>query len=185
MTLSDRGNEKNLANGGDLKESFDFSGPDVFDESKYPPEVPGLKDAMDTFRTSLIPLMHKLLRAFALKMGLEDLDYFIKRHKALEDPSIPSQNLIRVNLYMPMDESDRIITDDSMRMQEHKDWGTLTLLIQDKVGGLEAKTRNGQWVPVTPIDGSIILNAGLMLEMWSGGLFPATVIQFFTKMTNQ
>jgi len=61
------------------------------------------------------------------------------------------------------------------RLGPHADYGTITFLIQDDVGGLEARDQEGNWVPVPPIPNSIVLNAGLILEMWSGGLFPAPV----------
>jgi isopenicillin N synthase-like dioxygenase len=70
---------------------------------------------------------------------------------------------------------DEGIIENVMRCTEHQDWGTITFLYQDHVGGLEAKMTNGQWVPVKPVKDGIVLNAGLILEMWSGGLFPATV----------
>src|SRR5688572_14453387 len=108
---------------GEPKESFDFVGQDASDPSKYPSEVEGLKESMDAFKASLVQLAHKLLRSFALSLDLEDLDYFIKRHQALEDPTIVSKNAIRSNYYFPMDPS-AVIPPDAIRMQEHKDWGT-------------------------------------------------------------
>jgi len=71
-------------------------------------------------------------------------------------------------------EPGKTFPEDSMRLTEHMDWGTVTFLFQDSTGGLEAKKTNGEWISVTPVKDALILNAGLMLEMWSGGHFPAT-----------
>jgi len=83
------------------KQTFDFWGTEALDESCFP-EVSGLKTAaVDTFRSSLSPLAKKLLRCFAIHLSLEDMDYFIKQHRALYDPSIESHTNIRSNFYHP------------------------------------------------------------------------------------
>jgi len=56
----------------------------------------------------------------------------------------------------------------------HCDWSWLTFLIQDQVGGLEAQDSKGIWHPVDPIENSIVVNTGELLEIESGGLFPAS-----------
>jgi len=158
-----------------LKEAFDFSGSDALDESKYPVEVPGFKDAVDEFRKPLINLGKKVLRAFSDYLGI-DKDLLIKKHQNLENPRVRSQTVIRTNYYFEMDSTASGISEEreSMRLGEHCDWGTFTFLIQDSVGGLEAKLPSGEWIPVPPVKDSIILNAGLMMEIWSGGKLLAT-----------
>jgi isopenicillin N synthase-like dioxygenase len=168
-------NDKSAA---EPKESFDFWGPEAFKKSSCPSEIPSLKESIDSYRESLAPLTRTILRALAFFLDLQDKDFFLKRHKAfLEDNSILSHNVVRTNFYLPNEETneDEAIIENVMRCTEHQDWGTITFLYQDHVGGLEAKMTNGQWVPVNPVKDGIVLNAGLMLEMWSGGLFPATV----------
>jgi len=159
----------------ELKEGFSFTGIYAHDEANFPVEVPGFKDALDSFRTSLSELAQKLLRCFAVYLSLEDKNYLIENHKALDDPTIDSQKDIRANYYHPTQLSNQATCDgNTIRLGEHCDWCTFTLLFQDEVGGLEAKMANGDWVPVNPIKDSIVLNAGLTLENWSGGLLPAT-----------
>ena len=36
------------------------------------------------------------------------------------------------------------------------------------------KSPSGQWISAKPIPGTILVNIGDLLEMWTGGLFPAT-----------
>jgi isopenicillin N synthase-like dioxygenase len=147
------------------------------DDAKYPVETPGLKAAADDFKTSLGQFAKKLFRAFAVYLKLDDPDYFIKKHTALDNPKeVLSHTTFRSTYYMALD-SDADIGPGSMRLGEHNDWGTITFLYQDMAGGLEALPPNDvDWIEVTPIPNSLVLNAGLMLEMWSGGHFPATVI---------
>jgi len=53
---------------------------------------------------------------------------------------------------------------------EHTDYGLLTLLLQDDVGGLEVKTRAG-WIDVPPLDGALVVNVGDMFDRLTGGLY--------------
>jgi len=62
----------------------------------------------------------------------------------------------------------------TLRCGEHSDYGSITLLIQDREGGLEAKI-NDMWKPLHPLPGTIIINVGDMLESLSGGMLPATL----------
>ena len=43
----------------------------------------------------------------------------------------------------------------------------MTLIDQDNVGGLQAKTIDGDWIDVTPIEGSFAVNIGDTLEAWT------------------
>jgi len=56
---------------------------------------------------------------------------------------------------------------------EHSDYGLLTILWQDDVGGLEVKTRDG-WVKAPPVPGSFVCNIGDMLDRMTGGLYRST-----------
>lgn len=49
------------------------------------------------------------------------------------------------------------------------DYGVLTILAQDEVGGLEVLTKDGHWIAAPPIPGSFIVNIGDMLEIWTCG----------------
>ncbi len=56
----------------------------------------------------------------------------------------------------------------------HKDFGCLTFLAQDDIGGLSVGTQSGDWIDVPPLDGAFIVNVGDMLHQWSNGEFLST-----------
>ena len=60
-------------------------------------------------------------------------------------------------------------------MLYNADYGLITLLYQDEVGGLEVRGANNTWVPATPIKDAILINAGDFLEIYTNGKLPATV----------
>ncbi|CCW63401.1 unnamed protein product [Phytomonas sp. EM1] len=61
------------------------------------------------------------------------------------------------------------------RLDPHKDLSTITLLAQDSMGGLEVwdDTKDG-FVAVPVLEDALLVNAGVFLERWSGGLIEAT-----------
>ena len=56
----------------------------------------------------------------------------------------------------------------------HTDYGMLTVLCQDDVGGLQVRTRDGSWIDVEPIEGTYVVNIGDLLARWSNGHFEST-----------
>ena len=56
-------------------------------------------------------------------------------------------------------------------VQEHTDYGMVTVLLQDEVGGLQAQTGSGEWIKVPPIPKTFVINLGDMLEIWTNGAF--------------
>jgi isopenicillin N synthase-like dioxygenase len=56
----------------------------------------------------------------------------------------------------------------------HTDSGFVTLLAQDGVAGLQARARDGRWLDVPPLEGTLVVNFGQVLEQWSAGRIRAT-----------
>jgi isopenicillin N synthase-like dioxygenase len=57
---------------------------------------------------------------------------------------------------------------------EHTDYGSITLLVQDEVGGLEVRDRSGRWLAAPPLQGCTIINTGDLMERWTNGRFCST-----------
>ena len=56
----------------------------------------------------------------------------------------------------------------------HTDYGFITFLAQDRVGGLEVRTRSGGWVGAPPIPGTFVVNVADMLARWSNDRWTST-----------
>lgn len=63
------------------------------------------------------------------------------------------------------------------RIAAHSDFGTLTLLFQDRVGGLEVQDPHAEGVfrPAPPIEGAVLVNVGDLMERWSNERWRSTV----------
>ncbi|KAG6679526.1 hypothetical protein I3843_14G135300 [Carya illinoinensis] len=53
----------------------------------------------------------------------------------------------------------------------HSDVSTLTILLQDEIGGLYVRGKNDSWIHVPPICGSLVINVGDALQIMSNGRY--------------
>ena len=56
----------------------------------------------------------------------------------------------------------------------HTDYGNLTLLATDDVGGLEVRTRAGDWIEAPPRAKAFIVNIGDCLMRWTNDVYVST-----------
>lgn len=141
----------------------------LFGRNLFPKEPEALQLAVATYMKYCEALGQGLLILVAISLGLQPT-YFIESSCA--DPTC----LFRVFHYPPPETlNDANLRDQSLwGVGEHTDYGLLTLLKQDSVGGLEVKRLDGQWIPAPPIPGTLVVNIGDMMESMSGGLFMST-----------
>jgi isopenicillin N synthase-like dioxygenase len=64
---------------------------------------------------------------------------------------------------------------DQFGVAPHTDYGLLTLVHQDPVGGLQVRTRDGQWVLAHPIPTTLVVNVGDLLARWTNDRFKSTL----------
>jgi len=56
----------------------------------------------------------------------------------------------------------------------HSDYGLLTLLLQDSIGGLQVLSNDNSWINASPLQGSLVVNIGDCVQFMSNGVFKAT-----------
>jgi isopenicillin N synthase-like dioxygenase len=61
-----------------------------------------------------------------------------------------------------------------VRAGAHEDINVITLLLGAEEGGLEVLHRNGEWLPVNPPPGSLVVNIGDMLQRLTNDVLPST-----------
>ncbi|XP_028415578.1 1-aminocyclopropane-1-carboxylate oxidase-like [Dendronephthya gigantea] len=128
------------------------------------PEEPGdFQDALDAYHKELNVLGFKIVNALAQAMGLKE-EFFIQKFHPYPTTTIGMYH------YLPSTNQPNEIC-----CGEHTDYGILTILMQDDVGGLEIRGEDGKWIPAPPIPGTFVVNLGDMLEVWTNGSFKATM----------
>ena len=158
----------------DIKESFNWGvegdddgerpsnpllGPNV-----WPSAMPSLRSGVYPFFEAASACAEDLLRGFALGAGL-DAEHFIRRRR---------WPLSRGSLqYYPPPPPEA--GEDRFGVAPHSDFGVLTVLCQDEVGGLQIQRRNGAWAAVPPIPGTFVVNVGDLLERWTRHRYRSTV----------
>jgi isopenicillin N synthase-like dioxygenase len=141
-----------------------FGVPTLHGSNLFSVNIPQFRETVLEYIQVMTQLGHTLMAGIALSLGLEE-SYFRDRYTS--DPLI----LFRIFNYppnsLPLDAGER------WGVGEHTDYGVLTILKQDDLGGLQVKSKSG-WIAAPPIPGSFVCNIGDMLDRMTGGLYSST-----------
>lgn len=85
-------------------------------------------------RAECRPVIKKILKALAISLGLDDEEFFVDTSKNVDDHSHSSFSAFRT-IYYPQIGDD--VAANTVRCGEHSDYGILTVLFQDDIGGLQ------------------------------------------------
>lgn len=152
----------------DLKESFAMGPLDpppralASSTAFYAPNVwpagrAEFRDAVSAFYRAMEGLTLELLRVFAAALSLP-MDFFDARfdghNSTLRAFNYPAQQVAPLP--------------GQLRAGEHTDYGILTLLLADGApGGLQVRTRAGEWLDIVPPTGSFVVNIGDLMMYWT------------------
>ncbi|MGP9800478.1 isopenicillin N synthase family dioxygenase [Rheinheimera sp. NSM] len=128
----------------------------------WPAEVPGFKQATYALYAELEKLGNRVLEALALFLGQEQ-SYFA-------DKVNYGNSILRPIHYPPIQDTSTA----SIRAGQHEDINLITLLVGSNEAGLEILRRDGSWLPVTTIEGTIVVNIGDMLQRLTNHVLPST-----------
>ncbi|WP_428668850.1 isopenicillin N synthase family dioxygenase [Reyranella sp.] len=127
------------------------------------PALAGFRTAMLDYFDRAHRLGRELHQAFALDLGV-DRSYF-------DDKLDRPMAVLRLLRY-PGDVSP--VAPDQMGAGEHTDYGNLTLLATDSVGGLAVRTRAGHWIEAPTVPGTLLCNIGDCLMRWTNDVYVST-----------
>lgn len=130
--------------------------------NQWPAALPELKSVLLRYQDEVTALAIRVLRAFAAALGQDEA--------AFEPIYAPAPNpLLKIIRYPGRDP-------DSGRqgVGAHKDSGFVTILLQDRVAGLEVEGEQG-WIGAPPVPGTFVVNIGEILELASNGYLRANV----------
>jgi isopenicillin N synthase-like dioxygenase len=127
------------------------------------PDDAAFRDSVSRYDWTMRDTGMRLLKVFSTAIG-ERPDFFAERFA-------PPTTALRLIHYPPAP-VDR--PDDLYGAHPHTDYGFLTILAQDDIGGLEVRRPDGGWMPVPFMPDSFIVNIGDILARWTNDGFNST-----------
>ncbi|KAJ5246557.1 hypothetical protein N7468_001540 [Penicillium chermesinum] len=155
----------------DLKETMEIGREGIEDlPNRWPDhlddEGKDFKETMLSFFDTCKTLHRHIMSAIALGMNLPE--HFFDEYVDAGDNNLRLLHYPSVRKEVFQDNPNQV------RAGEHSDYGSITLLFQDRHGGLQVRTPNGSFVDATPIADTIVINAGDLLARWSNDTIKST-----------
>ncbi|CAN5471325.1 2-oxoglutarate and iron-dependent oxygenase domain-containing protein [soil metagenome] len=133
--------------------------------NQWPAELPAFHDSMTDYFTALLGLGERLMRGIALSLDLPE-DHF----KAFCTDPMATLRLLHYPPQLPDH------APDQRGAGAHTDFGGLTLLRQDDVGGLQVWNQQSEgWIHADPVPGTFIVNLGDMIARWTNDRYRSTL----------
>ncbi|XP_067675218.1 uncharacterized protein [Haliotis asinina] len=149
---------------GDLKESFNFT---PSEEGSWPSDI--FRSTFFSFFSECRQLTMRVLDVLSIGLKLEDKNFLSECHSLIGRKGCPTT--LRSLYYPPLSECAK---PGQVRCGEHSDYGTVTLLFQDGIGGLEVMNTDDVYVPAQPVPGAVLVNIGDLMQRWTADKLRAT-----------
>jgi isopenicillin N synthase-like dioxygenase len=170
---------------GDAKETFNMGrdiaadDPDLLAGMPFVglnqwPALPNFRATLVRYYAALLELGLTLHRAIALDLGI-DPNFFAG---AFRHPL----SALRLLRYPP---HPGVFDGVQYGAGPHTDYGNITLLAQDDNGGLEVRTRTGEWIAIEPIPDTFVCNIGDALMRWSNDIYVSNPHRVINRSGNE
>ena len=146
--------------GRDLPPGHKFRG--HMPDNVWPEEVESFRDTFTELYATFDRTGLKILKAIARYLGVDE-DYFA-------DTVRDGNSVMRLLHYPPIEGE----PGSHVRAGAHEDINTITLLLGAEEAGLELLTKEGEWIPVAPRPGELVVNIGDMLQRLTNGRLRST-----------
>jgi len=136
----------------------------VYSPNLWPEALPELREAWTDYYAALRDLGSRLMSLFACGLRLPPgfFDGKIDQHP----------DALRAINYPRRDDTP---LPGQLRAGAHTDYGTLTILRQDAVGGLEVLDSGGDWAGVESVPGAFVINIGDLMARWTNDQWHSTL----------
>lgn len=77
---------------------------------------------------------------------------------------------MRINNYCSGECMDEEEEEEVEGLGMHTDMSCITLVYQDDIGGLQVRSKEGQWMDISPCEDTLVVNIGDLMQAWSNGM---------------
>ncbi|MCJ1316410.1 hypothetical protein MMC15_001731 [Xylographa vitiligo] len=138
----------------------------------WPDRPAEFRDVYAAYVREMLRLGEGVLRAMGWALGLRERDFFVGMSRE-------SFWVMRAIGYPPLPAGGGgtgAEGEGGVSCGEHTDYGCLTLLLADETrGALQVQARGGEgWIVADPVEGTLVVNIGDMMERWTNGLWQST-----------
>lgn len=142
--------------------------------NQWPASYGEMRAQTEDYIQAMTALGKHLLGVLALSLELPE-DHFAE---GLEHPMLTT----RLLHYPPQN---GVGQGNQIGAGAHTDWGMLTMLLQDDVGGLEVRNASGDWVRAPHIPGTFVINLGDMVPVLTKGLYNSNMHRVLNTAPNR
>lgn len=131
--------------------------------NQWPAALPELKPLLLDWQQAMTGMSLRLLRAFAEALSLPQESF----DRLYGDQPNEHIKLMRYPGQAPQQSNQGV--------GAHKDSGFLSFLLQDRQAGLQVEIEEGRWIDALPLENTLVVNIGELLELATNGYLRATV----------
>lgn len=167
-----------------MQESFNFAyssleDPEAGEEnpldnrSLWPTDLPGFREGLYAYHTTLLQFSRRLTRVFALALDVPEdtFDKYVKHPEAE----------MRLSHYPDQ----KVSIDDQHGLSGHTDFESFTIVTQNDIAGLEVLSKAGHWIKAPPVPGSFVINIADCLMRQTNDYFKSTVHRVINQSGNE
>lgn len=142
-----------------------IAGNQLLGPNQWPENQPNFRKALERHWDLMILLGRRITEGLAMSLGFDK--------KKFARFMCKSHSFMRISNYPPYGKDQEENVGDGIGA--HIDYGFLTILLQDNIGGLEVKNADNEWVSAPMIPGTFLINIGHMIQRWTNDYYKATV----------
>lgn len=158
----------------DQKEVFDFKAgghqsSNPARQSRWPEQLPEFQNTLCDFFVRFTQLSEQTMAMIFAALGIPEADVKVLCGKGFGERHTSAA---RLNYYpaedpVPAADREQVSALGDLALHHHTDPGAITLLLQDDHGGLQAFSKTDGWIDVPPRKGTIVVNVGDVLQVWT------------------
>uniref|UniRef100_A0A6J1CI26 Gibberellin 20-oxidase-like protein isoform X1 n=1 Tax=Momordica charantia TaxID=3673 RepID=A0A6J1CI26_MOMCH len=143
-------------------ESFKLSGPDFSASAQLLTEAllghhnTQFSNLLEEYGSKMTDLSKRIVKLLLKVLG----DNFENKFYDYEFKNC--DGYLRINNYSPRDSNEEV-----EGLGKHTDISCVTILFQDKLGGLQMRSKGGEWMDIRPCENALVVNIGDFMQAWS------------------